>query len=217
MSDADIPFARLIGLSDDITPVEFLLSGQEHTLGRSPLCDIIIPRNNISRIHARVVRAGPRYMLHDAGSANGTFVNGQLLSAPHLLSNRDGIGLGAAGDLLRFLDPDPTVVTASRLRLDERTQTFFLGNQPLSLPPNQFRLLSHLYRQMGNLCTREDCAEAVWGRDYDPGMDAEALDKAVSGLRSTLRRVEDPAAGLLQTRRGMGYVLLSTLQTEGPG
>ncbi len=208
MSDLDIPFARLIGMSDDITPSEFLLSGQEHSLGRSSLCDVVIPRSNISRLHARIVRAGPRYMLHDAGSANGTFVNGQLITTPHLLSHRDGIGLGAAGVVLNFLDPDPTIVTTSRIRLEERTQTFFLGNQPLNLPPNQFRLLSLLYRQMGNLCTREACAEAVWGRDYDPGMDAEALDKAVSGLRAALRRIEPEAAGLVQTRRGMGYTLL---------
>jgi DNA-binding response OmpR family regulator len=214
MSDAEIPFARLIGISDDVTPDEFLLSGREHTIGRSPLCDIVIPRSNISRIHTRITREGPRYLLHDAGSANGTFINGQPISGPHLLINRDGIGLGAPGELLRFLDPDPTVVTAVRLRLDDRTQTFFLGSQPLSLPPNQFRLLSHLYRHLGDLCTREACAGAVWGRDYDPGMDAEALDKAVSGLRSALRRIEDDAAGLLQTRRGMGYVLLPTIPAE---
>lgn len=211
MTDADIPFARLIGLSDDVAPSEFLLSGAEHSIGRSPLCDIVVPRSNISRLHARIVREGPRYLLHDAGSANGTFINGQPLGGPHMLQNRDGIGLGAAGEVLRFLDPDPTVVTASRLRLDERTQTFHLGGQALSLPPNQFRLLSHLYRQMGNLCTREECAEAIWGRDYDPGLDAEALDKAISGLRSALRRAERDAAGLLQTRRGMGYVLLAAL------
>lgn len=214
MMDADIPIARLISLSDDIEPIEFLLSGHEHSLGRSPLCDIVIPRNNISRIHARIVREGPRYMLHDAGSANGTFINGQILNAPHLLSNRDGIGLGDPGDLLRFVDPDPTVVTTSRLRFDDRTQTFLLAGHPLSLPPNQFRLLIHLYRNMGNLCTRETCAEAVWGRDYDPGMDAEALDKAISGLRSALRRAEYDAAGLLQTRRGMGYTLLPSLPPE---
>ena len=214
MSDAEIPFARMIAISDDATPDEFLLSGREHSIGRSPLCDIVIPRNNISRIHARIVREGPRYLLHDAGSANGTFINGQPISGPHLLNNYDGIGLGGPGDLVRFLDPDPTVVTSSRLRLDDRTQTFFLGSQPLSLPPNQFRLLSHLYRHLGDLCTREACAEAVWGRDYDPGMDAEALDKAVSGLRSALRRIEDDAVGLLQTRRGMGYVLMTTIPAE---
>ncbi|EFO81809.1 transcriptional regulator domain-containing protein [Oscillochloris trichoides DG-6] len=214
MSDLDIPFARLVGVSDDVAPNEFLLSGQEHSLGRSALCDVVIPRHNISRLHARIVRAGPRYMLHDAGSANGTFVNGQMITAPHLLANRDGIGLGAAGEVVRFLDPDPTIVTTSRLRFDERTQTFLLGNQALNLPPNQFRLLSLLYRQTGNLCTREACAEAVWGRDYDPGMDAEALDKAVSGLRAALRRLDTGADKLLQTRRGMGYVLMLSSDAE---
>jgi DNA-binding response OmpR family regulator len=214
MSDAEIPLARLVSLSDDVTPDEFLLSGSEHSLGRSPLCDIVIPRNNISRIHARITREGPRYLLHDAGSANGTFVNGQPISGPHTLHNRDGIGLGGASELLRFIDPDPTVVTSTRLRLDDRTQTFFIAGQALALPPNQFRLLSHLYRHMGDLCTREACAEAVWGRDYDPGLDAESLDKAVSGLRGALRRADQSAAGLLQTRRGMGYVLLSALPAE---
>jgi DNA-binding response OmpR family regulator len=214
MSDAEIPIARLIGLNDDVTPDEFLLSGREHSLGRSPLCDVVIPRNNISRIHARITREGPRYLLHDAGSANGTYVNGQPIGGPYTLTNRDGIGLGAAGELLRFVDPDPTVVTASRLRLDERTQTFFIAGQALTLPPNQFRLLSHLYRRQGDLCTREDCAAAVWGREYDPGLDAEALDKAISGLRGALRRADQSAAGLLQTRRGMGYVLLAVAAAE---
>ena len=52
------------------------------------------------------------------------------------------------------------------------TAPFFLDQQPLELTAAQFRLLSHLYQNVGNLCTRESCAAAIWGRDYDPGMDA---------------------------------------------
>ena len=203
----ETPLARLVALTDDVTPGEFLLSGVEHTVGRAPTCDIVVHRQTVSRLHARIVREGPRHVLHDAGSANGTFVNGQQLAGPHLLSNRDTIGLGAAGDLLRFVDPDPTVVPAARLRLDERAQLFYLGAQPLELTPGQHRLLTHLYRHLGELCTREACAEAIWGRNYDPGLDAEALDRAVSNLRAALRKV-DPGADLLQTRRGLGYVLV---------
>lgn len=212
MAEHDAPPARLVALVEDVTPAELLLTGDEHTVGRAAGCDIVVRRQTVSRLHARVVREGPRYLLRDAGSANGTFVNGQPVTGDHLLSNRDAIGLGAAGDLLRFVDPDPTVVPASRLRLDERAQLFFLGPHPLELPPNQHRLLLHLYRRLGELCTREDCARAIWGRDYDPGLDAEALDRAVSNLRGALRRA-DPAADLLQTRRGLGYVLLA----QAPG
>jgi DNA-binding response OmpR family regulator len=84
--------------------------------------------------------------------------------------------------------------------------TFYLEERPLSLTPQQFRLLSHLYQHAGEVCTRERCAEAIWGRDYDPGMDADALDRAIANLRAQLRQV-DPDSDLIQTRRGLGYVL----------
>ncbi|PDW03525.1 FHA domain-containing protein [Candidatus Viridilinea mediisalina] len=204
----EAPLARLVALSDDVVPSEFALLGEEHSIGRAALCDIVINRQTVSRLHARVLREGPRHLLQDAGSANGTFINGVQINAPHLLSNRDTIGLGAAGELLRFIDPDPTVVPTTRLRLDERMQIFYLGSQALELTPSQQRLLTHLYRHVGELVTREACAEAIWGRDYDPGLDAEALDRAISNLRGVLRRSEH-GAELLQTRRGLGYILLA--------
>jgi DNA-binding response OmpR family regulator len=47
---------------------------------------------------------------------------------------------------------------------------------------------------------------AIWGCDYDPGMDAAALDRPVANLRRLLRQL-DPASDILQTRRGLGYLL----------
>lgn len=201
-----LQFAQLIALHEDVQPAEIVLEADVYTLGRSPLCQIVIQRSTVSRLHAKIERDGPRYLLVDAGSANGTFVNGQRLHAPHLLSDRDLIGLGAATALLRFLDLDPTVVPTTRLRYDERQMIFTLDNQPLDLTPAQFRLLHHLYQFAGEVCTRESCAEALWGRDYEPGLDADALDRAFSSLRSQLRRIA-ATADLIETRRGLGYVL----------
>lgn len=198
--------AHLIALHEDVQPSESTLEADVYTLGRSLLCQIVVQRSTVSRLHAKIERDGPRYLLVDAGSANGTFVNGHRLHAPHVLSDRDLIGLGATTALLRFLDPDPTVIPSARLRYDERSMTFTLDNQPLTLTPAQFRLLHHLYQFAGEVCTRESCAEALWGRDYDPGLDADALDRAFSSLRSQLRR-KDAAADLIETRRGLGYVL----------
>ena len=198
--------ARLLALHEDVQPPETLLEADVYTLGRSPLCQIVVQRNTVSRLNAKIEREGPRYLLVDAGSANGTFVNGQRLRAPHLLSDRDIIGLGAAGGILRFVDPDPTVVPTVRLRYDERSMLFFVGDAVLDLTPTQFRLLHHLYQYAGELCTRESCAEAVWGRDYDPGMDADALDRTLSSLRSQLRRADD-TSDFIDTRRGLGYIL----------
>ena len=201
-----LPAARLLALHDDVQPADSMLEGDVYTLGRSPLCQIVVARSIVSRLHAKIEREGPRYQLVDAGSANGTFVNGKRISAPHILSDRDVIGLGAATGALRFLDPDPTVIPVARLRYDERTMQFTLGNTPLELTPAQFRLLHHLYQFAGEVCTRESCAAALWGHDYDPGMDADALDRAFSSLRGQLRRA-DPDADLIETRRGLGYVL----------
>jgi DNA-binding response OmpR family regulator len=200
------PSARLLALHEDVQPAESILEADVYTLGRSPLCQIVVQRSIVSRLHAKIEREGPRYQLVDAGSANGTFLNGKRLQAPHVLSDRDLIGLGAATAILRFHDPDPTVIPMTRLRYDERSMIFSLGGTPLDLTPAQFRLLHHLYQFAGEVCTRESCAAALWGHDFDPGLDADALDRAFSSLRGQLRRI-DAGADLIETRRGLGYVL----------
>lgn len=45
------------------------------SLGRSEDADICIGDPNLSRVHARIVKEGGAYMLIDAGSTNGTFIN----------------------------------------------------------------------------------------------------------------------------------------------
>jgi DNA-binding response OmpR family regulator len=181
-----------------------VLSEAPCLLGRVAPCTVIVPRPTASRLHARITRDGSRYLLTDAGSVNGTYVNGRRLAAPHLLTDGDEIGLGDPAGLLRFADPDPTVVAGARLRLDQGEMRFYLGRTALELTPTQFRLLLHLYRNAGRLCTRESCAEAIWGQEYAPGLDADALDKAISGIRARARQA-DPRATVIVTRAGLGY------------
>ncbi|HXW00767.1 MAG TPA: winged helix-turn-helix domain-containing protein, partial [Anaerolineae bacterium] len=151
-------------------------------------------------------RDGPRYLLSDNHSANGTFVNGRRIREPYVLQDEDQIGLSKPAPLLFFADVDPTDFISSQLRYDARGMTFFLTEKPLDLTPAQFRLLLHLYHHAGDICTRESCAEALWDREYDPGLDAEALDRAVSNLRHKLREIK-PEAELIKTVRGLGYIL----------
>lgn len=198
---------RLIALHDDAQPEELALSARGCTIGRSPLCDIVIHnRKEVSRLHARVEPEGPRFVIRDHNSANGTFINGARIYEPHLLQDRDAIGLGLPTPLLRFADADPTHVLAPRLTYEDKTMTFWLDDSPLALTSQQFQLLAHLYRHVGELCTRESCAAAIWGHDYDPELDTAALDRAVANLRRVLRRAA-PDMDLIQTRRGLGYVL----------
>lgn len=199
--------AHLVALEDDVQPATRWLAAALCLLGRSPLCQVFVPRQIVSRHHAQIEPAGARFLLRDLDSANGTYVNGRRLVEPHLLVDGDQIGLGSAVGILRFIDPDSTYTATSRLRFDERELRFYLGQEPIELTPNQFRLLRHLYEHLGQVRSRESCAEAVWGPDYVPGHDADNLDRLVSMVRATLRRVE-PGAQFIETRAGLGYRLM---------
>lgn len=189
-----------------ITPLEITLANTICTIGRSPSCHIVVRHARVSRLHARIERQGLRFIINDAGSANGTYLNGTRLLAGRILANNDTIGLGSAEPVLRFVDLDSTEHTSGVLRYDEQTMLFYLSGTRVELTPMQFRLLRHLYQYAGEMCSRESCAQAIWGRDYESGMDAGALDQAMNSLRRTLRAI-DAEANPIETRRGLGYVL----------
>lgn len=99
------PAARLVRLQIAVRPLVYPLHAPVCTIGRSPLCHMVISHPAVSRLHARICRSGEAYVLEDSGSVNGTFVNGRRLSAACRLKHGDVIGLGKAIVLLRFEQP----------------------------------------------------------------------------------------------------------------
>ena len=89
------------------------------TLGRAPDNDVVVPDVSISRFHAFVKQdANGRWLMQDAGSTNGTTVNGS--SVPRQghgpaaeLSPGDDVRLGQVE--LTFLDSEALVSFAVRL------------------------------------------------------------------------------------------------------
>lgn len=49
-------------------------------IGRDPSCQIVLDSPNVSRRHAVIERYNGDHLIRDLGSANGTFVNGQLIT-----------------------------------------------------------------------------------------------------------------------------------------
>ncbi|MGO9009854.1 MAG: SpoIIE family protein phosphatase [Bryobacteraceae bacterium] len=70
-----------------IHPLPFLI-------GRQPHSDLILRDSRVSRAHARIVFEHGRYVIEDAGSRHGTFVNGQRAERQALV-NSDRIDFGA--------------------------------------------------------------------------------------------------------------------------
>jgi DNA-binding winged helix-turn-helix (wHTH) protein len=83
-------------------------------IGRTADADICIDRTEVSRCHARVAVSGTTATIEDLGSKNGTYLNGERLEAPALLSNGDEIWIGRSVARLRFLvEGEPTMTEQS--------------------------------------------------------------------------------------------------------
>ncbi|GAA1055368.1 hypothetical protein GCM10017608_24890 [Agromyces luteolus] len=72
-------------------------------IGRDPSCGIVLDVDGVSRRHARLVRTGDTVTIEDAGSTNGTAVNGGAAAGPHELHHGDLVTLGSIE--LSYLGP----------------------------------------------------------------------------------------------------------------
>jgi len=99
------------------TPGEkYNLSKQEIIIGRDANADVVINIAEVSRRHSRMRLEPSGFMIEDLGSTNGTFVNGQRLTGPHMLRPGERIQLGEAVALtyqVASFDMNATVVTPS--------------------------------------------------------------------------------------------------------
>lgn len=66
----------------------------ELTIGRAEGNDLILVEGGVSRKHARFFLEGEKFMVEDAGSANGTWVDGEKIEGPTQLSNKSQIVIG---------------------------------------------------------------------------------------------------------------------------
>ena len=98
----------------------------------------------------------------------------------------------------------PALVTVGRVQVDLAGHRILRDGTPVALKPKAFELLAFLLRHQGQVFTRDQLLERVWGYDY--AGETRTVDVHVHWLRAEIE--EDPAVPvLLQTVRGTGYVL----------
>lgn len=105
---------------------------------------------------------------------------------------------GAAGD-----EAEAEETTAyGALVVDRRALTVTRDGVPVALTPTELRLLLEISRTVGQVLSRQQLLEAVWGHDYLG--DSRLVDACVRRLRAKVE--DDPAAPrYVQTVRGFGY------------
>jgi hypothetical protein len=184
------------------------------TLGRDSDCDIIIPLRQVSRRHTRIFPVPEGTSIEDLESKNGTYINGQRVKERVLLKDGDELQISLAQHFI-YLSSDATMpleglpleMQRRRLRVDIGARRVWLVGQELEPPlsASQFNLLQILYEQTGEVATRPEIIEAVWGKAAE-GVTEQALDALVRRLRDRLAEL-DPHHEYIVTVRGHGLRL----------
>jgi two-component system, OmpR family, response regulator QseB len=96
---------------------------------------------------------------------------------------------------------DELILAAGNVVLNLRTRRATVENQEIELPSREFILAETFFQHPGQVLTRQQLLDRVWGYDYDPG--SNVVDVYVGYLRKKL------GSDLFETVRGVGYRLRS--------
>lgn len=105
----------------------------------------------------------------------------------------------------RTEEPVAATVQVGALTVDSARHEASLDGKELPLTALEFELLHTLARHAGQVLSREQLVEQVWGYDYLG--DLRVVDAAVKRLRSKLRQAA-PQLEMIATVRGVGYKLM---------
>jgi len=207
----------------------FNLNGPVIIVGRSTSQnkpDIELNDEVISRRHLEILLKDGKYWLKELGSTNGTMLNddriiaGQLYELKH--NSRIGLGLDeiSARIILIFKESEDTNIIRKKeiagdldrkvawLKIDEAKKEVKVDGEPKKLSRKEYELLLFLYRNAGNVCSRDDIIEAVWTDCKDSSAISNAtIDQLVHRLREKVE--PEPAnPSRIVSKKTFGYVLI---------
>jgi DNA-binding response OmpR family regulator len=96
-------------------------------------------------------------------------------------------------------EPEELILRAGPLELDVPRRRARVGDAAVALTDREFRMLHHMVRHSGEIISREQLLEAVWGYHFDPG--SNVVDVCVRRLRKKL------GFATIETVRHVGYRL----------
>ena len=93
------------------------------SIGRHPMCDLRFDAQkdlDVSARHAELRSVAGRHVLHDLGSTNGTFVNGERVQGERELKDGDVLLFGVDGPRVSFHVPQDASAPAPAARTVHR-------------------------------------------------------------------------------------------------
>ena len=104
----------------------------------------------------------------------------------------------------RANDKSDSVIRIADLEVDTKARVASRGGRPLDLTAKEFCLLELLSLRSGQIVSRADIWEQLY--DFADEADSNVIDVFINRLRK--KSESGGAVRLIQTRRGLGYVLL---------
>jgi pSer/pThr/pTyr-binding forkhead associated (FHA) protein len=103
--------------ASDEPSMRWAKTAQSITIGRHPECDLVLVSELVSGKHAVIEESGSAAVVRDLGSTNGTYLNGNRVSAPSPLRVGDSIAFGQGGTTLTAFALEPSARVPSTLQL----------------------------------------------------------------------------------------------------
>lgn len=153
--------------------------------GKSTPCFVLTPSASVDE----------RVQALQAGAADCL---GQPFEMAELLARLDSIGRRGPGAEL-------ACVSIGDLRVNLQARIVERGGSTVSLSPREFALIEFFVHRRGQVVSRAEIEEHLYGHDRDPM--SNVVDSAVCALRRKLTVRGSPS--LIETRRGMGYILVT--------
>jgi pSer/pThr/pTyr-binding forkhead associated (FHA) protein len=191
--------------------------------------DIELSDEVVSRRHLEITLKDDKYWIKDLGSTNGTLLNDDRIIAGNLyeLKHNSRIGLGLEGPSARILlifketedtniirrrgtetAPEEKISAVTWLKIDDKKKEVLVDGKSKKLSRKEYELLLFLYKNAGNVCSRDQIIEAVWSDSKDPSAISDAtIDQLVHRLREKVE--PDPSNPTrIIIKKSFGYMLI---------
>jgi pSer/pThr/pTyr-binding forkhead associated (FHA) protein len=191
--------------------------------------DIELNDEVVSRQHIEILLKGERYWVKDLGSTNGTMLNDDRIIAGNLyeLKHNSKIGLGVEGasahTVLVFKESEGTNIIHKKespagkhgkalavawLKIDEGKKEVLVDGKQKKLSKKEYELILFLYKNSGNVCSRDEIIEEVWPESKDPSAISDAtIDQLVHRLREKVEPQPAKPSRII-SKKAFGYMLV---------
>lgn len=169
------------------------------------LLDVMLPKSTGWDVLERLRKKGDQtpVIFLTARSAVEERVKGLMLGADdYVIKPFEFSELLARIEAVRRRNEKPSALQVGALRLDLERRTVECRGVRIEMSPREFELLVTLARARGQVMTRGELLQKVWGMEFDPG--TNVVNVLIARLR---RRLDAWAPNLIRTVVGEGYVL----------